>query len=372
MSNQPTTPPALGGTGSKSPSKSPRSNPTPSPPGELATDPIAVRDDADLTDENDSAVGSDDATSSTASITSSILQYRTIQGRTFHSEKYNTEYFAPNDDQQSESMDITHHYLTLLLKNKLFLAPLRKDIQEILDVATGTGIWAIDFADEFPNAEIIGTDLSPIQPTWVPPNVKFELEDATADSWSWPGDAFDFVHLRYLFGAIADWNKLFNEAYRTCKPGGWVQSCEIDPPFYSDDGTVDDENAIQTWNTLVREGGKKFGRTFCVVEEGLQVPSLQAAGFVDIQQANYKVPVGGWAKDPSLQEVGQFLRSTMENDIEGYTLLLWHQVMGWPKDEYQVFLMGMRKALKNMRIHGYMNLRYVWARKPEGEEAPES
>lgn len=45
--------------------------------------------------------------SSTASITSTILQYRTIQGRTFHSEKFNTEYFAPNDDQQSESMDIT-------------------------------------------------------------------------------------------------------------------------------------------------------------------------------------------------------------------------------------------------------------------------
>ncbi|KAM5343383.1 hypothetical protein ACJ41O_011920 [Fusarium nematophilum] len=190
-------------------------------------------------------------------------------------------------------------------------------VRKVLDVATGTGIWAIDFADEFPNVEVIGTDLSPIQPTWVPPNVKFELEDATVDPWTWPQDTFDFVHMRYLFGAIADWKKLFSEAYRTCKPGGWVQSAEIDPPFYSDDGTVDGEIAMQTWNTLVREGGKKFGRTFCVVDEGLQVPSLEAAGFVDIQQANYKVPVGEWAKDPKLQQVGQFLRSTMENDAEG-------------------------------------------------------
>jgi hypothetical protein len=29
-----------------------------------------------------------------------------------------------------------------------------------------------DFADEYPNAEVIGTDISPIQPSWVPPNLK--------------------------------------------------------------------------------------------------------------------------------------------------------------------------------------------------------
>ncbi|KAJ4211858.1 hypothetical protein NW759_012146 [Fusarium solani] len=261
-------------------------------------------------------------------------------------------------------MDITHHYLTLLLDNKLFLAPLKKGVQKVLDVGTGTGIWAIDFADEFPGAEINGTDLSPIQPTWVPPNIKFELEDATG-TWSWPENTFDFTHLRYLFGAIADWNALFAESYRTCKPGGWVQSRKIDPPFYSDDGTADDNTAMQTWNKVVREGGIKFGRTFCVVDEGLQVPGLEAAGFVDIQQQNFKVPVGSWAKNPKLQQVGQFLRSTMENDMEGYTMILWHQVMGWPKDEYQAFLMGMRKALRDKRIHSYMNLRYVWARKPE-------
>lgn len=45
--------------------------------------------------------------SSTASMASSILEYRTVQGRTFHSERHNTEYFTPNDEQQLESVDIT-------------------------------------------------------------------------------------------------------------------------------------------------------------------------------------------------------------------------------------------------------------------------
>jgi len=29
-----------------------------------------------------------------------------------------------------------------------------------------------DFADEFPNAKVVGTDISPIQPGWLPPNLE--------------------------------------------------------------------------------------------------------------------------------------------------------------------------------------------------------
>lgn len=54
---------------------------------------------------------------------------------------------------------------TLVLDNKLYLAPLEKDIQRVLDLGTGTGIWAIDFADEHPSASVVGTDISPIQPS---------------------------------------------------------------------------------------------------------------------------------------------------------------------------------------------------------------
>ncbi|KAJ9157361.1 Phosphoethanolamine N-methyltransferase 3-like protein 1 [Pleurostoma richardsiae] len=332
----------------------------PVPQAELI--PAVLPEGEDIED-NDSALGEDDV-SSTASVSSDILNYRTIQGRTFHSERQDTEYFTPNDDKQSESVDITHHYLTLLLGGKLCLAPIKDDVKKVLDVGTGTGIWAIDFADEFPNAEVIGTDLSPIQPSWVPPNLKFELEDATAP-WSFPDGTFDFVHVRYLFGAIADWDALYSEAYRACTPGGWVESCECDPVICSDDGTTDANTGIESWNALYVEGGKKFGRSFCVVAEGLQTKGMKAAGFVDVQEVNYKIPIGGWPQEPKISEVGQYTKLTIENDIEGYTLLMWHNIMGWPKEEYQVFLMSMRKVLKNKQIHGYFNLRYVYGRKPE-------
>lgn len=87
----------------------------------------------------------------------------------------------PTDEVEQERLDIHHEIFTQLLGGKFTNAPLEKP-QRILDVGTGTGIWAIDFGDMYPSAEVIGVDLSPIQPSWVPPNVRFEVCEGT----DWP------------------------------------------------------------------------------------------------------------------------------------------------------------------------------------------
>lgn len=79
--------------------------------------------------------------------------------------------------------------LNKLFGDKLFLAPIGEKIEpkHILDIATGTGDWAIQVGDMFPNAEVVGTDLSPIQPEDVPPNVTFYVEDSSVTAPS-PGE----------------------------------------------------------------------------------------------------------------------------------------------------------------------------------------
>ncbi len=49
-------------------------------------------------------------------------------------------------------MDMIYHSLSLMFEDKLFFAPV-KNPQRIADMATGTGIWAIDVGDKYEGAE---------------------------------------------------------------------------------------------------------------------------------------------------------------------------------------------------------------------------
>jgi hypothetical protein len=115
-----------------------------------------------------------------------------------------------------------------------------------------------------------------------------EIEDCTRE-WTFTPDSVDYIHIRWLVGAIPDWYGFFTEAYKTCKPGGWVESHEPSGIITSDDDTVKENSALDQWGKIFIEGGKKLGNSFEVYEHELQRKAMEAAGFVDIQQFEYKV-----------------------------------------------------------------------------------
>ena len=67
-------------------------------------------------------------------------------------------------------------------------------------------------ADQYPSAVVTGVDLSPIQPGWVPPNVKFIVDDFN-DDWGCSQNNFDLVHLRNIIAHIQDIPKVLKQAY---------------------------------------------------------------------------------------------------------------------------------------------------------------
>jgi hypothetical protein len=144
-----------------------------------------------------SAVGTE-RVSSTDSVRPSICNYVEENGRRYHKYKEGKYYFQ-NDKDEQDRLDLQHNLFLLTLDGKLNLAPIEEmpgGIHSVLDIGTGTGIWAIDFATRFPSAGIIGTDLSPIQPAFVPPNCRSEVDDAE-DEWVFL-QKFDYIHCRML------------------------------------------------------------------------------------------------------------------------------------------------------------------------------
>lgn len=97
-------------------------------------------------------------------MTSSIIDYPYENGRRYHAHK-SGDYHLPNDESEQDRLDMQHHIFGIALKGELFLAPLPKEnLFDVVDVGCGTGIWAMDVADAHPQANVLGFDLSPIQP----------------------------------------------------------------------------------------------------------------------------------------------------------------------------------------------------------------
>lgn len=94
--------------------------------------------------------------------------------------------------------------------------------------------------------------------------------------------------MRWLIGSVTYWDALFAEAYRTCKPGAWVESFEPAAVVEGNHTDIPDDSAIAQWGKFFIEGGLKLGRFFTVVEDDLQKKGMEAAGFVDIQEFQSK------------------------------------------------------------------------------------
>jgi trans-aconitate methyltransferase len=78
--------------------------------------------------------------------------------------------------------------------------------------------------DQYPSANINGVDLSPIQPEWVPPNVKFMVDDVESP-WLCPKDYYDYIHARHIVMAIKDWPKLMSNILEYIAPSFPVLVC---------------------------------------------------------------------------------------------------------------------------------------------------
>ncbi|KAK0390145.1 hypothetical protein NLU13_3718 [Sarocladium strictum] len=308
----------------------------------------------------DSSLG-DDVSAATTSLKSSVLEYRYRHGRRYHSDRSGGDYSFPNDEQEQERLDMLHNMFVHLMGDKLFLAPFDPQNKRILDIGTGTGAWAIDFGDEYPDAEHIdGLDLSPIQPQFVPPNVQFFVDDVELD-WANP-QPYDYIHCRYMAGSIKDWPRLLLQMYDNLKPGGWVEFQESANTLFSQDDTLKPENPMTRMMDGLKEACDKIGRTMD------PAPNMQKwtvdAGFERVRVETFKLPIGSWPKDPRLKQCGAIMRQNFIEGVDAFTTVLFRDVLQWSEEEVQVFNAEVRAAAKDPHVHALFDVLVVMGQKP--------
>ncbi|KAG8932994.1 hypothetical protein FRC01_011394 [Tulasnella sp. 417] len=101
----------------------------------------------------------------------------------------------------------------------------------VLDIGTGSGAWAIEVAIRYPNVEVLGLDLAPVNPSSTPPsNCLFETGDASAGLQRY--GRFDVIQARSVLQGIQDYAALCADVAQVLNPRGVFISLEADAGLY--------------------------------------------------------------------------------------------------------------------------------------------
>lgn len=105
----------------------------------------------------------------------------------------------------------------------------------IADVATGTAIWLVDIAREYPTAQLDGFDINTSQAPpkqWLPPNITLKTWNIFDDVPQHMIGIYDVVHVRLLVLVVqkGDPRKILRNLICMLKPGGYIQWDELNYP----------------------------------------------------------------------------------------------------------------------------------------------
>ncbi|KAG5967892.1 hypothetical protein E4U57_007970 [Claviceps arundinis] len=269
------------------------------------------------------------------------------------------QYPIPIDEMEQDREDMQHTMMMMLMKDKLFLSPIGNHPQNIFDIGTGTGTWAIKVGERYPSATVRGIDIASIQPEMVPPNVSFLVNDCEQE---WTERYVDLVHFRFMIIMLRDTSRVLGHAFKSLRPGGWIELQEYEATPMCDDGSMSDDDAAKHLYELVDKSFEKFGlKANLAPQLGTY---LEKAGFEDIRCQVMKVPIGPWTKDKTMRIIGQYQKSVI---VDGLPFLAGRpfQALGMSDAEIEATIAKARKGLHDPKVHRYLNYYFWYAQKPQ-------
>lgn len=215
-------------------------------------------------------------------------------------------------------------------------------------------------ADEFAKADIIGTDLSPIQNPEAPPNCHFFVDDYE-ENWDWE-ESFDFIHGRCLGGSISRWRAFYRQCFRNLVPGGKLEIQEHD--FAVTSQMKDVPKWVSHWqhelNGVFRS---KLKRELQLPVE-LHTQYLKDVGFSDVKVESVNVPIGPWAKDERLKKLGERNQQQFLDLVESYSLLVYTEFLKKTLEETQVTIAMTKNELRDKKHNLMIKFHFITATRP--------
>lgn len=291
---------------------------------------------------------------STKSLSGSLLEQDFVYE---HGRRYcNDNYYLPNDEAEQTRLSIIHQAYLSLLGSQLCMTRIPQDVRRILDIGSGTGEWAIAVSERCPAAEVIAIDITGCQPTEVPPNLFFEVDDALQE-WTYT-EPFDFIHIRGLTGAFFDWGSLYSAVKTHLRPGGSLEVADFGPIRLTQDIP---DSYLTAFNGAYLSAAEKAGIT--VGLEHMRKPVLENAGLSVIKSKLFEIPLGTWSPDPRKKIAGKMALISALEGLEAMSLRLLTKELGWKEHDVRNLCTKVQEELMRPDVRAVMPCQFTCARK---------
>ncbi|EEH10472.1 conserved hypothetical protein [Histoplasma capsulatum G186AR] len=279
----------------------------------------------------------------------------------------NETYFMPNDEAEQTRLSIEHQIYLIIYDGQLTKTNLPPTVSRILDIGTGTGDWALSMGEMYPDTEILAIDISVFDSDPIsiaPPNVFFQIDDAECGEWNYH-HPFDFIHIRGLSGAIADWPALYSQAFKNLEPDGRIEIADVD---YTS-GLLNARNApansyMSIYISAIRSAADVAGYPRDLSH--LRMAALTAAGFVQVRTYDIRVPIGTWCEsDAKGSTLGKMVLIVLLEGLEAASMRSLTKYGGWTPEDVRDLCHKVKMEIVMGAVEGAMGLvRVVTGRRP--------
>jgi SAM-dependent methyltransferase len=158
----------------------------------------------------------------------------------------------------------------------------------VLDVGCGTGQWAFEICEQFPEVLVVGLDLVAGKPEQ-PSGYRF-VKGNLLQGLPFADDQFDFVHQRFLLAGVpvTSWPAVVADLARVTRPGGWVELAEI--PWEVEAAGPATLRLLALGREMAASLGLDGGGVVFKALDGY----LRRAGLYNVVRRELSIPIGEW------------------------------------------------------------------------------
>lgn len=91
---------------------------------------------------------------------------------------------------------------------------------------------------------------------------------------------------------------------RNLKPGGWIEQVEVDTDMCSmEPKPLPADAKLRGFKPIIAAATKNAGNAADLVD--FMKEEIEAAGFINLHEHNFKLPLGSWPQHPIYKEAGR-------------------------------------------------------------------